>query len=660
MKSWPLKVVSTAIVASTLFLTISGVSAYQQTDLPIHQFSFGSSGAGNGQFNTPYGASVDDVGNIYVIDNNNNRVQVFDSSGSYVRKFGTGGAGDGQFNFPAGLTLDASGNIYVADTYNHRIQKFDNDGNFLLKFGSEGSGDGQFSYPWKIVVLGNGDMLVVDRFNNRIQKFDSTGAFLMKFGSAGAGDGQFNGVTDINVYGSDIYVVESTNKRVQKFDSAGNFLMKFGTSGSGDGQFNSPSGMWIDADGYIYVADTVNNRIQKFDSSGNFLAKFGTAGSGAGQFTFPTDVETNAAGDLVFVADTYNHRIQVYKYDRVSPVNTLDAYANSGTLTGTAVDAMSNVTGVEYKVNSGSWTACTAGDGAFDELSEAYTCAVGVLGDGSHTLYTRATDSYTNTNTGGDIDTVSFTVDTTAPNVRITQIGQITGVPAKDSLFYYFTSQTPKIYGTSEIGSTVTFTWDGHNYSTVTNGSGKFVLTIDNPELPRERVELTYKGEDSYSNVSTTKKLTLVIGEENFPAWLLGTTSTSTEGDGAAEVEPTPTVTETPTPTVTEEPVSETTMSVQLLGADGKPLGNTEVVIAGKTYTSDAQGMITVPSSYSGKQSYSIKTDGGEVKGEFTFETGKKNVLQVKGAKKASVMWPYYLLGGVLVVGMLMALRKKA
>ena len=63
------------------------------------------------------------------------------------------GTGDGQFNLPFGVAVNPStGNVYVADTNNHRIQVFDTSGTFITKFGISGSGDGQFSAPVGVAV----------------------------------------------------------------------------------------------------------------------------------------------------------------------------------------------------------------------------------------------------------------------------------------------------------------------------------------------------------------------------------------------------------------------------------------------------------------------------------------------------------------------------
>lgn len=89
------------------------------------------------------------------------------------------------------------------------------------------------------------------------------------------------------------------------------------------------------------------------------------------------------------------------------------------TLTGTATEALGTVSNVQFQMDatSGSWTACTADDGSFDEGTEAFSCtAATALSEGSHTMYIRATDSASNTTANASAASDTFTVDTTAPS----------------------------------------------------------------------------------------------------------------------------------------------------------------------------------------------------------------------------------------------------
>ncbi|MEA3407041.1 MAG: TIGR03663 family protein [Chloroflexota bacterium] len=85
----------------------------------------------------------------------------------------------------------------------------------------------------------------------------------------------------------------------------------FGSSGSGPGQLNRPKGIGVDEDGNVYVADTHNHRIQVFDGDGQFLRQWGAEGNQSGQFKEPWGVTVGPEGDI-YIADTWNHRIQVF------------------------------------------------------------------------------------------------------------------------------------------------------------------------------------------------------------------------------------------------------------------------------------------------------------------------------------------------------------
>ena len=61
-----------------------------------------------------------------------------------ILQFGTMGFCKGEFRLPKDVAVDEEGNIYVLDTQNDRVQKFDNQRNFILEFGKHGRSKGEF------------------------------------------------------------------------------------------------------------------------------------------------------------------------------------------------------------------------------------------------------------------------------------------------------------------------------------------------------------------------------------------------------------------------------------------------------------------------------------------------------------------------------------
>ena len=131
----------------------------------------GVAGSGNGQFSAPRGIAVAANGDVWVVDDSNNRVEEFNEKDEYISKFGSTGAGNGQLDEPKGVAVAASGNVMVTDSVNDRVQEFTPSGTFVTTFGDKGTGNGQFEEPWGIAVASNGDIYVADVKNNRVQEW---------------------------------------------------------------------------------------------------------------------------------------------------------------------------------------------------------------------------------------------------------------------------------------------------------------------------------------------------------------------------------------------------------------------------------------------------------------------------------------------------------
>ena len=120
---------------------------------------------------------------------------------------------------------------------------------------------------------------------------------------------QCNGPRCVAIHDNGDIYVGSDDGCIYVFDLTGQQKNTIGSRGSGDGQFSSPSGISIKGD-VLYVADTYNQRVQKLTSSGKFLHKFGQQGSGQGQFNRPLAVIIDSNNKLI-VSDCDNHRIQI-------------------------------------------------------------------------------------------------------------------------------------------------------------------------------------------------------------------------------------------------------------------------------------------------------------------------------------------------------------
>jgi peptidylamidoglycolate lyase len=127
-------------------LTVDKQNNIWLTDVGLHQiFKFSHDGKlllklgvakvpGNDSlhFNLPTDIAVADDGSFYVSDGyGNSRVVKFSSTGKYIKAWGTYGNRPGEFIIPHGIAIDKNNTIYVADRQNNRIQLFDTSGNFI-------------------------------------------------------------------------------------------------------------------------------------------------------------------------------------------------------------------------------------------------------------------------------------------------------------------------------------------------------------------------------------------------------------------------------------------------------------------------------------------------------------------------------------------------
>ncbi len=172
------------------------------------------------------------------------------------------------------------------------------------------------------VVDSQGYLYVSDYYNNRVVKFNcANGSFMRAYGgtAAGSGIGQFNKLSGLAIDAADnIYVADTYNNRIVRFKDANNNGIEagewtaWGSAGSGVMQFNKPMGLYYKG-GIVYVADTYNHRIVQFESSnpeGTWTA-FGGSGAAAAQFKAPYDVVVDARNHL-WVSDTLNNRVQEF------------------------------------------------------------------------------------------------------------------------------------------------------------------------------------------------------------------------------------------------------------------------------------------------------------------------------------------------------------
>jgi tripartite motif-containing protein 71 len=272
--------------------------------------------APGGQFaNGGREATVDGLGQLWVGDMPNFRVQVFDSSGNLLfLRYGTPvGAPTGAFNGPHGVGLDpTSGALIVADTYNFRIQEFNAAGNWQWAQGMRDDVTTQYglNYPMGVVVEpATSAFLVVDSFNNAIRKYDSNGNWIWTYTGAGTLAHTLNHPDGIALGPTGtIYVADSLKKRVVKITDSGTSAKWLGSIVCTC--FKQPTGVAVDsATGNVFVSDLKGADVVEFNSSGAQIATIGGALS-AQPLQNPSDVVVD--GTYAYVSDSKINQVLIY------------------------------------------------------------------------------------------------------------------------------------------------------------------------------------------------------------------------------------------------------------------------------------------------------------------------------------------------------------
>jgi hypothetical protein len=331
-----------SLIGTLLALACLGAPAVASADAVFLRQFGGEDGKKPGQFALPDGVGVDNAGNVFVADSQNNRIQRFDWRGRVLPfpAFAKGpwSQAPGKFKLPYDVDFDALGNIFVADTQNHRIQKFTPQGRFVRMWGRNGGdgtpgvGQGEMDQPRGLATDPFGNVWVADHENARVLKFDNDGKLLLTLGanggdgSFGEGRGEFNSPRGI-CSGPDgaIYIADDVNHRIVKLrNDTGEFVWVAGKpggpasgAGTGPGEFKLPYGCAVDNGGHLWIADTNNHRVVELTTDGAFVRHWGanggdgTPGSGPGQFEEPYNAGSDCLGNI-YISDEHNRRVQVF------------------------------------------------------------------------------------------------------------------------------------------------------------------------------------------------------------------------------------------------------------------------------------------------------------------------------------------------------------
>jgi len=408
-------------------------SATQSVSIVVNQLSFTLPGpglittmAGNGiqgyigdgaialnaELNQPSSIAVDQSGNAYIADTQNNVIREVLASNNQILTVagnGTAGyAGDGatarsaQLSGPTGVALDSTGNLYIADTKNNCIRLVNLANGIINTFAGNGtsgySGDGgnpsnaQLNAPVGLTIDSDGSVYIADSANNVVRKVASSGTVISTVAGTGipgsSGDGGLASNAELNHPTSvaldsagNLYIADTLNLRIRKVTISNGAISAFAGNGqfgfAGDGgpalsaELSQPTGLAIDANGNLYITDVGNSVVREVfrDSqqiktiAGNLSWGYSGDGGPATSAQLAIDqvdaVATDSAGNL-YIADTDNNVIRVVGGVKSTPTLITSAspvVVPAGAVSSTFTASVSSGTGSVTFSNGAGWSS---------------------------------------------------------------------------------------------------------------------------------------------------------------------------------------------------------------------------------------------------------------------------------------------------------------
>jgi uncharacterized protein (TIGR03663 family) len=241
---------------------------------------------------------------VYVADEFNNRVVVYDRDGQFVTSLGGADSETGvaTFNRPNGVAIGPDGNLYVADTWNYRIVVMSPDGEILNSWGQPGQFGIEaqsepvdaFWGPRDVAVDAQGRVYVADTGNKRVRVYDANGSYLRDLGSGGSAEGQLDEPSGLAVHPDGrVFVADTWNRRISVFSGDGAFLYAFPVRAWYEDLGNRPYLALDIEQGLLYIGDPDAGRILVHDTYGNCIGSFGQAGE-----DLPIESQLNVVGGM--------------------------------------------------------------------------------------------------------------------------------------------------------------------------------------------------------------------------------------------------------------------------------------------------------------------------------------------------------------------------
>ena len=243
-----------------------------------------------GEMNGPRGIAVHyKTGNIYIADQEHNRVQVFLCNGEFLFMFNE------RMNKPLGISLSKE-RVFVTQFGGNSLNMYELGGKYIKSVGSKGSGEAQFESPYGLAVSDRtNNIYVCDYYNSRIKIFTEDLLYISMLGI-----GVFNRPRDIKVMRDRILVLDESDPCMFVLSLDHVLTNRLITRGDGK-QTNNPICFDIDREYNIIMSDYSNHCVYVFNQEGELIHKFGKKGQDIGELNSPWGVALDNTGRIITI-----------------------------------------------------------------------------------------------------------------------------------------------------------------------------------------------------------------------------------------------------------------------------------------------------------------------------------------------------------------------
>jgi PKD repeat protein len=357
------------------------------------------------QLNAPLGVAIDPLGRTLIADFANQRVRRVATNGVITTMAGNPGtppqggfSGDNgpataaQLNLPYDVVADGAGNVFINDQNNNRIRKVAPNGT-ITTFA-------MVTLPQGLDVDPAGNLFVVQQPTSTILRITPTGAITTVAGNGSAGFSGDNGPAPmaqlqfpkevaVGADGASLLIADFSNNRVRQVAPNGIITTIAGTGTAGfngddipavQAQLDRPVGVEQDAAGNVYISDSGNRRVRKVSPNGiiTTVAGNGTAtplgdGGQARQAAVgPNSLYVDGQGSLLIGDSLFDN---VRKVTNLVPSAALAAFPTSGGVPLTVAFDGSGSTDPNGTIISHSWDFGDGTSGSGARVSHTYGAA---------------------------------------------------------------------------------------------------------------------------------------------------------------------------------------------------------------------------------------------------------------------------------------------